>query len=82
MTPNEKILKLTTENEKLLKNLSDQIKLEYESKSKLEKAQENIRVRDKICCLIYLSFKLYLGFKTRAHQNQICFNKSNKYFSS
>lgn len=47
MTPNEKILKLTAENENLLKNLSNQLKLEFESKIKLEKAQENIKVISK-----------------------------------
>lgn len=44
MTPNEKVLKLSSENEKLTRKLNTYIKLEIENEKKLSEAKEKNNV--------------------------------------
>lgn len=44
MTPNEKVLKLSSENEKLTRKLNKYIKLEIENEKKLSESKEKNNV--------------------------------------
>lgn len=57
MSPNEKVLKLTTENENLIKNLNFKAKTESNLKSKLENATFKMNVS--ISTKIYVKLKIF-----------------------